>query len=355
MRGRTTAMGLAVVGVMALVTGACTGGDQGHDDHVSIRDVMGLHEFSEENAKAIDAEIQGLIAACMKREGWDYTPVVYPDSSYDTSDESRIEYLKRAGLGPAYYTLYPDGDPNYQDPSASFVDPNDDYVNSLGPAEQSAYYASLYGTEEEQAAWGTSTTDPETGVVTITTSGEQPGCEGEANREYFGDTYGDSPEAQTFADFYADLDTMIAADPRVVRLGEEWATCMAQKGYDYANQQDFWDRAYVKAQERVDQIVGEGYGDDPMAGWTQERKDEFFATATQADWDALWVKEPLTDAQKSALEEALALEVDEALAEFECSSAYGKAHAEIAAEVEEDFALEHRDELEQLAAAIGPP
>ena len=351
MRGRTTAMGLAVVGVMALVTGACTGGDQGHDDRVSIRDVMGLHEFSEENAKAIDAEIQGLIAACMKREGWEYTPVIYPDSSYDMSDESRIEYLKRAGLGPAYYALYPDGDPNYLDPSASFVDPNQDYVTSLGPAEQAAYEASLYGTEEERAA--TSTMDAETGVVTITSFGKQPGCEGEANREYFGDTLGDSPEAQTLADFYADLDTMIEADPRIVRLGQEWATCMADEGYDYADQQDFWVRAATQAQERVDQIVGEGYGDDPMAGWTQERKDEFFATATEAEWDALWVKEPLTDTQKSALEEALALEVDEAIAEFECSGAYRKAHAEIAAEVEEGFALEHRDELEQLAVAFG--
>jgi len=153
--------------------------------------------------------------------------------------------------------------------------------------------------------------------------------------------------------YYEDLQQLVEADPRLVKLNEAWSSCMKKAGFDYATQQDFWEKGQTALQARADEVLGPDFYKDPMEGWSQEKMDEFWASATQDEIDALYNQSrELTADQRTALEAILADEVKIGLAEHTCSKDLNEKGQDIYAEIEETYALAHEDELKALAATL---
>ena len=351
----STLVTVSILGIGTLTLSGCSlfGEDAAPEDRTTIASIMGQPSYENVDYAEQEAKVQDLIAECMINEGWEYIPVVYPDQTYEYSDEDELERLKREGLGFAYYVLNPNGAEGVEDPWAEWVDPNQDYVSSLSESEQQAYYESLIGTQEEQQAFETTEVDPETGEEYTIVSGYGAGCQGEAQKEVYGEDLTQSPEYwEAMEAFYADLQERAESDPRIVELDKKWAACMKEEGFEYESQTAFWEDGYTEYQERLNEILGDDYYKDPMEGWTQEQMDEFWETATQEEIDAFFTQPEPTDAQRTQLEELLADEIKVAVAQFTCSGDYNEQMTEIYAEIEETFALEHEEELRALAASL---
>lgn len=360
MRSRTLIRWFAVAGGAAVLLTACSSGDKGDakdgTKRVSIASLMGAPDYENIDYNALEEQRQEVIAACMSKDGWEYIPVKYPDmgSSGEYSDEDEVARIKREGLGMTYYLLNDtSGDVATDDPWANFVDPNEDYQATLSDAEREAYQASLSGTPEEQEAAMITETDPETGEESQYMIGNL-GCQGEADEAVNG---GDPTNSPKFWDamqgYYEDLQQRVESDPRVVKLNDAWSSCMNKSGFDYATQQDFWEKGQTDLQARADDVMGPDFNQDPTAGWSQDQIEEFFASATQDEIDALFnPTRTITADQRTQLEAIFADEVKVGLAEHECSKDLNAKSQDIYAEIEESFALEHEDELKALAATL---
>jgi hypothetical protein len=342
----------SILGASALILSGCStgGGDDKKEGRVSINSLLGVPDYENVDWQDQERQIQALIAECMREEGWEYIPVEQPDAVYEWSPEDELESYKKQGFGIVYYTLY-QGTDEYEDPWAGWVDPNQEYIESLSESEMTAYYESLYGSEEEQNEDIVYEIDPETGEEYGISYGWGAGCQGEAYAEVYGNDITQTPEYQeAMMGYWEDLNDRYMADPRVVKLNESWSSCMKKAGYDFKNQEDLWDKGFNTIQERHDEIVPNRWA-DPMEGWTDEEINDFWENATQEEIDALYnVSVNLTDDQRSQLESLLQEEIDLAVAQYECSKPYNEEMAEIYADVEEKFALEHEDELRALAA-----
>lgn len=361
-RSATFARTAGTLAISALLLTGCSllGGDDDEQEptnRLTINEVMGGPDYESVDYKEQERQIQESIAVCMDAEGWQYIPVEYPDygdGGVEYTDEDEVERIKREGFGIAYWILNQGtDDPAIDDPFAEWEDPNTDYVAGLSQEEQTAYYESLYGTEAEQAETMTTEVDPETGEEYQVSYGWGAGCQGEAYDEVYGDDPTQSPDYwEAVQEFYDELQQRVEADPRVVELNEKWSACMKDADLDYETQQDFYDYVYTELQGKADAILGDDYYADPLEGWTQEEIDEFFANATQEEMDELWAPKPLTDDQRTQLEALLAEEIDLALAEHSCSKDLNEKMGDLYSQIEEEYALEHEDELKQLAASL---
>jgi hypothetical protein len=355
------AVPFAIIALGATMVSGCGNANDGADEGttVSIASLMGQEtEFSPEQQREQEAQIQDLVAQCMTEQGWEYIPIEYPDAMYDYSvdSEDELERRQREGYGIAYWTLNQGNDEALvNDPLADWVDPNQAIVAEMSESESTAYYEALYGTPEEQEANQTVEVDPDTGEEYYMQTGYGPGCQGEA----YAEVYGDSPMQsegywEAVSVFYEELQTRVDADSRVKALNSEWSRCMTEAGFEYASPNDIWETAYADLQTRHDEIVGDLFNQDPFEGWAQEEIDAFFESASQEEMDQMFNSAyELTDEQREALEALLADEITLAVAEYQCSLPYNEEYQTVYAQIEEDYALEHQAELEQLAASLG--
>jgi len=361
MRTHTWIRWIAVAGAATLLVTACSADkDKGSGDDakkVSIASLMGAPDYENVDYDAQQQQIEEAVAKCMIAEGWEYIPVKYPDSGFsgEYSDEDAVAQIEREGLGITYYLLNDgsNGD-NPDDPWADFVDPNQDYISTLSEAEQIAYQGSLYGTEEEQSAASTTEIDPETGEEYTSMSGSL-GCQGQAYTEVNGNDITQTPEFwDAMQGYYEELQLRVEADPRIIKMTDAWSKCMADAGYDYENQEAYYEHVYTDLQDRANAVMGDSYGKDPMEGWTQEQMDDFWATASEDEVNALFnTQSQLTADQRSQLEEIFAEEVKIGLTEHTCSKDMNEGATEVYTDIEEQYALEHEDELKALAVSLG--
>ncbi|NTV38792.1 MAG: hypothetical protein HGA51_02380 [Demequinaceae bacterium] len=348
----------AVMGAASVLATSCSADAGGGAKRATLGSVLGIDGGLGTDFNDLRAQGQELTAACMIEAGWEYIPVQYPDLDVMpvSSDADGVERIKREGLGYAYAPLYngTDASAGY-DPWAGFVDPNAAYVASLSEDERAAYDVSLYGTEEEQAQTKVTYTefDPTTGSeFGITES--QSGCQGASDAKVFAPASGQTADdAAAIRQFWEELQERVKADPRSVALDERWASCMRNSGYDYEGVDAFRAATYSEFSAKVGEVTGGAVATDPTAGWTQEQIDDFFATATEDEVDALFNTTPdLTADQRSKLEAILVEEVAVALADHECTAGLEKESADIYADVEEQYALAQEGELTALAASL---
>ena len=321
-------------------------------DQMSIQSLLGGNTEDVDYAEQ-DKLVQEAIAECMRQEGWEYIPV--DQSSYTSSveytDEDEVERIKREGFGIAYWTLNQDAGMDFGE---EYVDPNSDYVMALSDDERTAYYESLYGTDEEQQAEMTTEVDPDTGEEYQVSYGYGVGCQGEGYTSVAGEDLTQSPEYwEAISTYYEELSERVEADPRMQKLTDGWSACMKDKGFEYDDVNSFYDSVYTEFQERLEGIMGAEAYADPTDGWTDEEINDFFESATQDEIEALYQDAyKVTDDQRTQLEAQLADEVELALAEHECSLPMSEQGQEIYADLEEQYALEHEDELRELAASF---
>jgi hypothetical protein len=233
-------------------TTAESSGDEtgpGDDGVWDLSDFMPGGNFDENtDYRAIEMEAQQKIATCMAAEGFEYIPFVPSDIGggmvFDESDQE--EYVKTYGFGVSTWVLQDQAmnEGDFEDPNAN--DPNNAIVEAMDEFESDEYYRVLYGGEPDIIV----NTPPE--ELEAMTEEElmafydeayanwQPdGCQNQA----YEDLYGGEADMGFYEEFGEDLDAMyqlVDSDDRIVSAQAEWSSCMAAKGYDFADQDEMY-------------------------------------------------------------------------------------------------------------------
>jgi len=324
----------------------------------SLADFLGYGTEDPEQAQAQymdeEARRQELIRGCMAEEGFDYTPVMPPEDSFQAwNPEDEEEMVRTQGFGIT--TWY--GNEDSFDPGIEWEDPNQEMVEAMSETEREAFYAALYGSEEEQMEGSVTEIDPETGEEMTYYEGFGFGCEGEASEEIWGDQ---SQTQDLWEELSPEMDAMyqrVEADPRVVELNEEWSACMADAGFEFESRNQMYETVFEDFQQRFDEIVGPGGGfADPFEGWTEEEIEAFFEEHTEDEIEAFFQdaeQQTQTDIDQEALTALQQEEIDLAVANFECTGDYDEQYQAIAADFEAEFIAANKDILEQIRDAQG--
>lgn len=307
---------LVAVAASALVLAGCaapgTSSELKPEDSPLVKYLDALYGGAgdQDEFNAQQKEIEEAVAACMAEEGFDYVPIDYSSQDFsgpspeDFEDTNTEEWVAANGYGMSQ----PEQSEEQQEPAEEFVDPNQEYIESLSPSEQTAYFNTLHGvppTDEELGEDGS-----------YEYKWEDAGCYGAAQHEI----QGDNPyEDEKHRELFDALDSMyqdLQSDPAISALDAKWASCMADAEYpDLKQKQDAFELAIEKQNEF--------YKDDGSTGPTDEQ-----------------------------LAEAREFEIDVALADFRCSEKvrYNDTMMEVQFALERQFIQDHKSELDALLA-----
>jgi hypothetical protein len=196
-------------------------------------------------------EVEELTAACMREEGWEYTPVDWSAQGPETASEDEALMADQQAYGRKYGYGVVHNYEQWEEPSLNgdevigkdarqFEDPNQDYVSTLSPSESEEYYQSLYGGGFSSGVADGFGTAPATAATDAASTGtdvvdgtilpakvrpEDQGCSGRASAEVYGaDPMQSNPDLQTrMNDYWEDSQN----DPRLLSANDEWFDCMA--------------------------------------------------------------------------------------------------------------------------------
>lgn len=178
--------------------------------------------WDEQNAK-----IEELVAQCMQKEGFEYSPnigggnvVIGSDDEWKPDDR---DWVAQYGYGAVNWP----GRDDQPDPGESYEDPNADYLAGLSESEQTAYYEVLYGapTEDPNAEW----------------TWEDGGCHGWAQNEAGTDPMADIWESEEVIALFGKLEGLhesVSEHEAFRKANEDWASCMADAGFSFTQQGD---------------------------------------------------------------------------------------------------------------------
>ncbi len=254
---RTAVPGALLLTVSFALAGCSPGADTVEEGPITSR--IKAIDGDDELTRAQNTRYEEAIAACMKAKGFEYTPVPMGDSysseSWSEEDWDPVADAKEHGYSitpagkDALAMQYSLGDEAPEEtaaeeevPSDVADDPNDAYYSTLSASDQTAYDEALYGPMVDDTAE----------VDTIqeydwTTNG----CSGVAAHEVY-DTQTDEQDTSVLEDFYAYAADKTDDDSRVVEANAAWVSCMAGKGYDFADP----DAARASIQQRFDDLMG---------------------------------------------------------------------------------------------------
>lgn len=312
---------LALSGCAAAGSGG--GGELSYEDSPLGTYTTALYgDIDQEKLEAQQAEVEELVAACMKEEGFEYLPNTQNGggvvmSSDDMEDRETEEWVASNGYGMIQSA---EQMAEQQAQSEELVDPNAEYTASLSESEQAAFYETLYGpgpSEEEMEAM-------EAGDGSYEYNWETAGCQGAAQNEVQGgaqDAYNDPKFAGLFEKMN-ELYTKAMEQPAVKELDAKWADCMADAGYS-----EFTSKS--EAMMSISDAQNEFY-----------ENQEFDETGTPIAPD------------EAAMEELRQKEIDLALADFRCSEKldYMQKSLEAQFALETQFVEDNKSELDALLA-----
>lgn len=328
-----------------------TGDDGSTGDEMTVDEITELlfPSFDQQDQAALEAqwedqerERQILIAECMAEQGFEYQPVEYPGSSVSFGpggdlDPTTREYAEEYGFG--WSTTFFEDQEYMDDEFADWVDPNQEYVDGLSESAQEAYYLALYGEEPE--------IDPSMSEEEIDALFEEnpelfgpQGCEGEAWQD--SSPFGDAEKVwREFGDQLNDLYERVQADPRIVAVQDDWAECMAGKGYAFSSMDDM----YMQLDERMQELWGEDAYVDPLADFTEEE----IAELTDEDFEELFAG-PAVD--EEVLAEIQAWEIAMAVDSFDCGgTTMFEDFEEIFGEYQDEFIEQNLDAIRAALAS----
>ena len=322
--------GACLIGALAL-SGCSNDGKKGSDasedsmgplyDYFTT--LYGNQEWNQEEYDAQQLKIQELIAECMVKEGFEYTPDtnnggVVIDSEGDGPEWGSLEFAEQYGYGMMSWP----GQDQINEQQEEYVDPNADYVNSLSESEQNAYYETLYGpgVPEEEMEMN------EDGSYSYEYDWTKAGCQGQADNEVNGEQSGEDawndPEFEDLFTAMNDVYTDTENSPEAAALNKEWSECMADAGYPDIPSRD---EASVLLSQEQNQLYSQGEGEE-------------------------WV-EP----DPALVDEFQKKEIAQAVADWKCADSidYQTRYQKIDFEIQQKFVDEHKDQLEALVAKYG--
>lgn len=282
-------------------------------------------EWSEEKAKAEELQREELVAQCMQKEGFEYNPST-GNTFYSSSEDvegpawDSLEFAETYGYGIIDWPGRAEQEATMNAEQEEWVDPNADYVNSLSPSEQEAYYEVLHGppmTQEEM--------DIANEEQTWEYNWETAGCYGWAQHEIGQDPGSSAWEDSEFEDLVEQINSMwetINTDSEMVALNREWLACMTTAGYTGITSKD-------ESQQALYDVHNSLY-------WSEEREESLEPTQDQLD----------------AFQEK---EIAQAVADWKCTSEikYNESVIKINHRVQQEFLDEHKAELDAWISKYG--
>lgn len=367
-----------LVGATALLLSACSSGTgsvaDGEPETVEspIAEFLGYDTFADFDSDEAqtrfeeqEREAQQAIATCMRNEGFEYTPVDY--SQFDTFSElegeewGSAEWIEKYGYGISTQrfsqtAVGPDligYDDSVIQSYDDTTDPNSEYVNSLTPEEQEAYYAALYGQQPEPDIDFDNMTEEEINQAYddfYENVYEPTGCQNTAYEElYSGDeVFGEGSPLfefeQEFGDELEALFERIESDPRMIAAREKLTKCVVDKGYDsYIDD----DSVYDDIESRMEPIQAAQFFDP-----TSDISEDVLETMTEEEFEELYNSsegQELSADDKAILAEVQAYELGLAAAVDDCGGGYWNYQAgpmaEIRAEIEQEWLDINADRL----------
>ena len=334
--------------------------DTGDDGELTLNDFSpgfsGV-DFEETDWRAEELRVQQLVAECMAEEGFEYIPFVPSDigggfGGYDEFDEE--EYVKQYGFGVATWVLqeeefiYDEENDPYAD------DPNRAIEEAMDELEREEYYRVLYGGEPEiieNTPWeeieAMSPEEQDAFYNEAYANWEPTGCMNTAWESIY--DYGEMDAF--YEEFSDDLDAFYQraeSDSRIVDLQSDWSACMAEKGHDYATQQDMYGYFYGdefgegEFSQRVNELIVYPEPDPSLFEDLEEGEEPEYDPSLWAPQYDIELLQPLID-------EELAV----ALANYECSQGMNEVMEEVYKDLERQFIEENIDALRAYQEANG--
>ncbi len=286
----------------------------------------------EEKWRQREREMQEKIAECMKAEGFEYTPFIYEESvsfapPAEEEDLTEEEWKLKYGYGMfAEMLRWEEEEEHFEE---EFEDPNWEYMETLSESERMAYEKALWG--DWEAFDHEPEFDEEGNEIWVEPDFEEiGGCQTLIEQEY----YGQNDEA--FEELNKELEPAwdqfrqwIETDSRVAELNQKWSSCMAEKGYDFENEEDI----HIYLEKLADDLFSQQDMISPESEPTEEEMEAW------GPWGP-----GIEEADIRALaDEELAI----AAADIECAGDMFDVMEEIHKEYEAKFIEEYRDLLEK--------
>lgn len=337
---------LALLFAICLIATAC-GSDELGDASGSAAEAETLDEFfgwgeqdpeeqaaEEEKWRQREREMQEKIAECMAEQGFEYKPVIWEEEIGFVGlgdDEELTEEEWKLKYGYGVFAMLLEDMRRFEEegpPEEDFVDPNMEYMESLSESERGAYEKALWGDWEGHQP--EPQFDEEGNEIWVEPDwSEIGGCQNTVQQEFYGgeeDAWRELDEELQPA--YEEFEQWINTDSRVVELNQAWSTCMAEKGYDYENEEAINEYLWGLEEDLWTQ-------NEPPPDWepTEEELENmgpFGPGIDEADVQAL-------------ADEELAI----AAADVECAGGKYEEIDEIRKEYESEFIEKYRDLLER--------
>lgn len=293
----------------------------------SYDDERSEEEMQEESERQ-NRKVEELVASCMQDQGFDYTPVDNSGSVGVSSDDLDVEWGTREFAEQYGYAISTDPWGNADaapEEETEWVDPNQEYVESMSESEAAAYQEALWGPqveyvegEEQEYDWTTS------------------GCYGVAQHEVYEGGV-DSDEFSAVEDELNRFYETMQADPRIAELNTEWASCMADEGYDG-----------ITDVSTVQNDLSEEWNE--LQGWNDP---EYTALSESWDWEAKPEGPPAPEVDEKAAAAFTDKEIAMAVADFDCQEKvdYVGKGTTINHELQQEFVDQHKAELDAWADA----
>lgn len=331
---------IALCAVATLGLTACSGDDtksasQAEAGPLSkyLESLWDAEAYTQEKFDADQKKTEELIAQCMTKLGFEYTPNTSDGgggyiSADDATDWGSKEFVTQYGYGIVNSPGMSEAAP--EDPG-SYIDPNADYLSALSESELAAY---------NEALWGPAVTDVSfTGDMSeaepVAYDWTQSGCQGAADHEVreAHSQAESAAEDPAFTELFTEIDAFYAqfygdqpAVSAIADLDILWNDCMITAGYS----------EFTSPTSTIQQLLTE-YQDALVPPGSEGEPSE--------------PSEPSPKVRQEFSERELAV----ALADYECRERlnYEDQLTKIMHSLEQQFVDTHQQQLEALVATYG--
>ncbi|MDH3296386.1 MAG: hypothetical protein OER95_18855 [Acidimicrobiia bacterium] len=368
---RVRLLGLAclLVGLLA----SCGSGSEGESDAAAdgdewrspLAEYVGLDvgfDYSDEaEMEARQLEINDMVTACMAAEGFEWKPdpresmIAGPPIDDEGLEWGSEEWTAKYGFGISTLAFPQDAvgpdllganEPFFME-EEGFVDPNEEYLNTLSEPERDEFYATLYGDDPGPDIDPEAMTEEEIEEALDEYYADYvpTGCMNEAQEEIMG--FGGSDYFLAFNQELQDMYEQIEKDPRIATFEQQISECVSDKGQVYTDMQS----VYEDFEERMGPLYDEAYSRDPFEEFSEEQVEAM----SPEEMEELFAPE-LSDESKAILADIQAEELALAAAVRECGGtdeARADVYQEVVVEYEERFIEENRAALDAYLAEQG--
>jgi hypothetical protein len=315
-----------------------------------------------------ERQAQEYTRECMAEEGFEYIPFVPGgEEFYGWEPEDEEERVKTQGFGMAWWFV--EGEALMEEEQAQWEenpDPNMELMEAMSDSEREAYEYALWGDQPDmELDWESAETEEEMIALDeeaqrLWEQREWVGCMelGWSQTQGGGEDLWMSFEEE-FGNWWEEIEERLQADPRIIELESNWATCMAEAGYEYRDMEEMH-RSLEEEFERLITWPGEEEGSQPGVTMVpdvepieQEDGSLIFVDAegneyTEDQMEEFWRPQYDEVQLRAFMEKEIAI----ATADYSCGQGRWETYGEIRQEYENEWVAAHKAELDVWKAGL---